>query len=94
MKHCCNDMELYLNSEDKTITYSPRFNEYGISVCDGKNNKSNSYIVITHCPWCGKKLPDSKREEWFEELEKLGFDNPIFDDSIPQKFKTSEWYEG
>ncbi len=82
-------MECYLNSEDKIITYSSRFNEYGIPVCDG----GNSYIIISHCPWCGKELPKSKRDEWFYELEKLGFEEPMFDDSIPEQFKTAEWYK-
>ena len=89
MKFCCHNMEYYLNLEDKVIVYSSRFNEYGIPICDG----GDSYIVISHCPWCGKKLPESKRNEWFDELEKLGFDEPMFNDLIPEEYKTSKWYE-
>lgn len=40
-----------------------------------------------------KKLPKSRRDEWFDCLESLGFDSPFEDfDKIPSRFKTSEWY--
>lgn len=89
MKCYCSDMEYYLDMEDKIIEYFPQFDEYGIPLCDG----GNSHILIFSCPWCGKKLPESKRNEWFDELEKLGIDEPMFNDSIPEKYKTSEWYK-
>ncbi|MBQ8575399.1 MAG: hypothetical protein IJ447_05060 [Clostridia bacterium] len=76
---------------NKVIYYSSKFNEYGIPIHDGENGRASSYILIEYCPWCGKELPESKRDEWFELLEELGFDCP-FEDDIPQKFKTSEWY--
>ena len=68
-----------------------KFNEYGIPIHDGENGKITSYIKIQYCPWCGKKLPDSLREKWFDELEKLGYDDPLNDD-IPEKFKSDKWY--
>ena len=107
MKMCCEDMFnnvlctdleggcISQYPEDKLIYYSSKFNEYGLPVHDGENGRATSYVLIQHCPWCGKKLPESRREEWFDRLESLGFDSPFDDrDNIPAKFKTSEWYSG
>ena len=90
---CVDEREAFNNGciEDKVLYYSSKFDEYGIPVYGGYNHTASSYIQINHCPWCGKTLPISRRDEWIETLEKLGYDVP-FDESIPQKFKTSEWY--
>ena len=48
------------------------------------------YIIIEFCPWCGKKLPNSKRNEWFDEIEKLRIE-PSSED-IPEKYLTKKWY--
>jgi hypothetical protein len=61
---------------DNLITYSLKFDEYGLTVHDG----GHSYVTILFCPWCGANLPDSKRERWFRELEAKGFDNPVEQD--------------
>ena len=88
--HKCKDMNYYLSFEkEKIVLYNEIFDEYGIPECTG----GTSYIIIKYCPWCGGRLPDSKRNEWFEELETLGFDDP-FSDEIPSKFRSAEWYLG
>ncbi|MBC7494763.1 MAG: hypothetical protein H7221_07125 [Flavobacterium sp.] len=51
---------------DTSIVYVEKFNEYGLKICDG----GSSNILIEFCPWCGEKLPNSKREKWFDEIEK------------------------
>lgn len=98
--HCCDEMRYHVfetdltngsDAENKIVYFSPCFREYGIPVMDGCTQVASSYIIIRHCPWCGKELPDSKREEWFDALEKLGYDEPLVQD-IPQKFRTSAWY--
>jgi hypothetical protein len=43
---------------DHLIYYSDRFQEYGLIIHDG----GSSYTRINFCPWCGTKLPESKRE--------------------------------
>lgn len=73
---------------DTPIFYSKNFDEYCLKIMDG----GNSSISIEFCPWCGEKLPESRREEWFDELEKLGIRNP-WKESIPEKFRTDEWYK-
>jgi len=85
---CCEKIEYYLNLEDEIISYIEKFDEYGIPVPDG----GNSHIVISHCPWCGSRLPESKRDKWFDELERSGFENPLFDETIPVEYKTSAWF--
>jgi hypothetical protein len=72
---------------DRLIIYSPRFDEYGIIIHDG----GSSYSVIRYCPWCGKKLPPSKRDRWFKVLEARGYEDPA-KQKIPPEFLTDEWY--
>ena len=69
-----------------TVNYYPVFNEYGIIIPEDK-----SIMTLKYCPWCGKKLPDSMRDKWFEELEKLGFNEP-WDEDIPEKYRDDRWY--
>lgn len=97
-QHCCERMMEQVNytcSEhadafecaDKSIHYSARFDEYGIIIHDGGSSSS----VIEYCPWCGAKLPGSKRDLWFETLAALGYDDPTRQ-QIPAKFMNEEWY--
>ncbi|KIL45088.1 DUF6980 family protein [Jeotgalibacillus soli] len=72
---------------DNLIFYSSKFDEYGIIVHDG----GTSFIEISYCPWCGTKLPMSKRDLWFDSLEKLSYDEP-FEQDIPEEFKSDKWY--
>ncbi|MCA5011785.1 MULTISPECIES: DUF6980 family protein [unclassified Enterococcus] len=75
-------------SKEKVIYHDERFDEYGIIIHDG----GRSYITITHCPWTGEKLPESKKNQWFDELEKLGFEDPISDyEAIPEEYKSAKW---
>jgi hypothetical protein len=74
------------NNSDTGIVYVEKFHEYGVKICDG----GTSYLVIEFCPWCGKKLPNSKREKWFDEIEKLGIEP--WSEDIPEKYLTDKWY--
>ena len=65
-----------------------KFDEYGLIIHDG----GSSYIDIKYCPWCGSKLPESKRDLWFETLENLGFEDPI-EQNIPEEFQTGKWHK-
>ena len=86
-KFCCVDMEIHI-CESAVVHYNAIFDEYGI-ICREDNV---SYILLDFCPWCGKKLPESKRECWFEQLEELGFDEPLFCEDIPEEYKTDKWW--
>lgn len=97
MKYCCEFMKYYLElncdgtqknikSSDQIVIYEQKFDEYGIVIHDG----GDSYIEIKYCPWCGKELPKSKRDLWFEKLEEMGIDSPC-EEKIPKEFKTDLW---
>ena len=99
MKCCCEKMDFFVNQKcdvhnniyecpDIIILYEDRYDEYGIIIHDS----GESYIKIEFCPWCGKKLPKSKRELWFQELENKGYENP-FEEDIPEEFNSSKWWE-
>jgi hypothetical protein len=62
-KHCCDMMDYYLQDEDDIIQYWPRFAEYALPVHDNDERPAISGIVIRFCPWCGKQLPKSRRDE-------------------------------
>jgi hypothetical protein len=72
---------------DTIIKYVAVFDEYGIPIHDG----GSSFIRINYCPWCGTRLPISKRDEWFGKLEELGYKSPLTD-KIPERFNSSSWY--
>lgn len=84
----CQEHANPFDCPEKLIHHSAKFDEYGIIIHDG----GSAFEIIKFCPWCGAKLPESKRDIWFEELEKLGINDP-WEEEIPKKFKTDEWYK-
>ncbi|MBM4026788.1 MAG: hypothetical protein FJ280_15490 [Planctomycetes bacterium] len=87
VEHKCGQCEDSFACPDALIYYDLKFDEYGIIVHDG----GESYVTIDFCPFCGSKLPQSKRDLWFERLEALGID-PWDPDARPAEFQTDEWY--
>ena len=63
-----NAKSLLLESTDKRIYWSPVFDEYGL-ICQ----PSTEILQIQHCPFCGAHPPESRRDKWFERLEKEGW---------------------
>jgi hypothetical protein len=97
VRHCCQSMEMSLEHScdvhptpfdcpDTVLIYNEPFDEYGIPVRDG----GESYVIVTHCPWCGVELPESRRMAWFDEIDKLGLADAPFE-HIPEKFLTAAW---
>lgn len=88
----CNKLKEFASVEfenvDTPIFYSMKFDEYGVKIMDG----GTSSIIIQFCPWCGERLPDSKRDEWFDSLKILGISDP-WRDKIPKEFQTDEWHK-
>ena len=73
-RHCCERMATQAEfvcadhpdvnaCPDKLVAFSERFSEYGLLVHDGEDGYASSYITIAFCPWCGTKLPESRRDE-------------------------------
>ena len=97
-KPCCETMRYHLTNRcqehaddpyacpDALVSYVAKFDEYGIIVHDG----GPSSVLIQFCPWCGKKLPESQRDRWFDEIERLGFSGPD-DARIPKAYKSAAW---
>lgn len=97
VKHCCTQMKkaIKLNCDihkniydcpDVLISYEPEFDEYGIIIHDGGTGS----VSIKFCPFCGTKLPSSKRDKWFNKMEKLGID--IDNDEIPKEYLNYGWW--
>jgi hypothetical protein len=84
VEHCCEDMRQHLANGDLPISYTPKFREYGINYPG-----SSSFQIIRFCPWCGTRLPDSLRDAWFEELDRLGLDP---EDQLPARLLTDTWW--
>ena len=95
---CCEPMEIQLtltceqhpepwDCPDVLVVYDPRFDEYCMPIRDG----GPSCVSMSFCPWCGTRMPASKRDEWFDTLEEMGFESPC-DEDIPTAFKTDRWW--
>ncbi len=73
MQFCCKDMSNHVyqihekrwvgDLADKIVYYSSKYEEYGIPIKTDGCPAASSYVLIAHCPWCGAKLPPSRREE-------------------------------
>ena len=90
---CCAMMESNVTfdtntlPDDRTVFYSKRFDEYMIPLKDGVSG-----ICIAYCPWCGQKLPESKRGRWFEELDEMGIEFSLFDtEQVPPGYLDDTW---
>ena len=88
LKFCCTDMEMHI-CETAIVFYNEVFDEYGIPLLED----NVSAILLDYCPWCGKKLPESKRECWVIRLEEMGFEEPFFCEDIPEEYKTERWWK-
>ena len=47
--------------------------------------------AMQFCPWCGKRLPKSKRDLWYLTLDELGYSDPGEQD-IPDDFNSDRWW--
>ena len=83
--HCCEQMHFFLDEKKVAVGYSPRCREYYIRLYT-----SGGVQLINYCPWCGFHLPASLSDLYCETLIKLGYEP--FDDDIPEKYKTDEWW--
>jgi len=84
---CCNSLEEHVCS-NVSIRYIPKFREFGIVIDDG----GSAMQVISFCPWCGAKLPNSLRDKWFDIVfDDLGFDAPD-SPGIPSEMHSDEWW--
>ena len=85
---CCEPMRRAIEDPDVPVVWTPKFREIGVSVLDG----GDSVILFAFCPWCGSKLPESLRDQWFSELERLGIDP--YGTDVPVEFLDEAWFKG
>ena len=94
--HCCLDMAFTISrplliphqGPNRIVDWIASWNEYRIPVpYDGYSS-----TVIRFCPWCGSRLPASRREEWYRVLHSAGYSDPGGEDDIPQEFESDEWW--
>ena len=63
VEHQCEQHPDPFDCADALVYYSARLREYGLIVHDG----GSSCILIQHCPWCGTRLPESRRDELYPD---------------------------
>jgi hypothetical protein len=97
VEHCCTTMSMSLELDcdqhadpfdcpDVPLVFHEIFGEYGIPIRDG----SASYLLITNCPWCGAKLPESGRDRWFDMIDAAGLaDTPTAE--LPERMRSAVW---
>jgi hypothetical protein len=85
--HTCPQHPNSFDCPDHLVYYVSQFDEYGLIIHDG----GAAFLVIVFCPWCGRRLPESKRDSWFTELAAQGFDKPL-EQEIPAAYQSDEWY--
>ena|SRR5438445_9831601 len=93
--HCCQLMSDSINDQRIQIGYDPVTRDYFIPLL--YKERITALQCLYYCPWCGKKLPDSLNNTWFEILEKeYNLDDPDSKEQkslIPEEFKTDEWWK-
>lgn len=80
----CKDHEDPFACADSLIVYNEVMNEYGLIIHDG----TASYVLIDRCPWCGTRLPQSLRDEWFDAVDALDLEDGV---PPPERFLSSAW---
>jgi hypothetical protein len=94
--HCCEAMRTHLQTilepsqepvTDRPVLYDAVFDEYRLVTADQVADRT----AIGWCPFCGTRLPPSKRDLWFAELDRLGLtpDDP----ALPANLRTDGWWE-
>lgn len=87
-KHCCEQMGFLLEEDRVEMKYDSQLREYYI-----KLRNSQAVQGMTFCPWCGEKLPESLRDEFYDIIiDKLGLGG-CYDEKLPEEFKTDEWWK-
>jgi hypothetical protein len=90
MNFCCEDMQRLVGNQRTSVTYKAIDRRFVI--------EGDLGLEMDYCPWCGTKLPENLREEWFETLEReYGIETDIGEardrTDIPQEFWSDEWWK-
>jgi len=77
-------MDQHPQNDWGAISYEPRFDEYTIP-------SGGAQQRLFYCPFCGDRLPESRRDQWFDELEARGVVDP-WHDELPIAYSSDEWW--
>jgi len=94
--HYCNGLSTIFSREYYMFWYLPHTREYGPRIIDPNKRIDHQPIRIlpvSYCPWCGTKLPKSKRPEWETKVRGAGFDpdNPEAE-GFPEHLLRDKWW--
>ena len=48
--------------------------------------------LISHCPFCGTKLPKELGDEWYEEAKQYETEEGIEEENLPERLRTGGWW--
>ena len=85
-----NHTEIHPENQGNLVKYDDSYREYYLLVRSHGDIENRQRIY--NCPWCGCCLPDSLRDQWFDELEAMGIDPIEHPDMIPEAYKSDEWW--
>ncbi len=85
LPHACPEMRQFVDDARVPVVYEPRFREYSLALLE-----SDAHQLIRFCPWCGAELPESLRDRFFDELDRLGVDYP--NEIPPARYRTDAWW--
>lgn len=86
LEHQCEQHTDPFDCPDVALVYNEVLDEYGIPIRDG----GMSYLLVSHCPWCGVRLPETARDRWFDAVEAAGLADAD-DDALPAEFLSAAW---
>lgn len=86
LPHDCETMVACIRDDEVPIVYNDVVREFALRVRDGDLAVVQ---VIQFCPWCGQKLPDSLREEWFALATARGYE---LGDPLPSGLSDGAWW--
>ncbi len=82
--HACDQVLTILVEGVVPLAYDDRYREYSLPVVG-----ESAVQIISHCPFCGERLPASLRPHWFSELERLGLEP---EGELPDAMRDGRWW--
>jgi hypothetical protein len=78
----CTQHPAVADCSEYVLGFDGKFDEYGIWIHDGEAGAAHSVIAIGYCPFCGLRLPQSRRNSWFDRLDELKLEPEEAPDSM------------
>ena len=87
--HCCDLMDWELLNNSSPLMYTAKYREYDVKIINSEVSAAADY-----CIFCGKNLPESVRDEWYDILEQeYALEGSCEEDKkkAPAEFFSDEW---